>query len=329
MRVAILHEALGPGARPDERDVLEQVSLVEEALRGGGHRAPVIPASRDLESLERSLRGLAPDLAFNLVEGLGGSARLLHLVPALLEELRIPFTGCGAAALLITSDKRLAKRALERAGLPTPAWAATPADALAAERGRWILKPAHEDASVGIDDDAVIECGGRELAARLEQRRAQSAHDLFAEAYVDGREWNLALLAKPQGFEVLPPAEIRFEGFPPGKPRIVGYAAKWDPDSFEWSHTPRSFEVAAEDRALVSRLERLALACASLFELRGYARVDFRVDARGEPWILEVNANPCLSPDAGFLAAARRANLEPSQVVERIARAALLDREAP
>jgi GNAT superfamily N-acetyltransferase len=107
----------------------------------------------------------------------------------------------------------------------------------------------------------------------------------------------------------LPPAEIDFSAFPPAKPRIVGYAAKWETETFESVHTPRRFEFSSGDASLLDRLRALAVDCWRLFGLAGYARVDFRVDAAGQPWILEVNANPCLSPGAGFAAALARAEI--------------------
>jgi D-alanine-D-alanine ligase len=145
----------------------------------------------------------------------------------------------------------------------------------------------------------------------------------FAEVFVEGREFNLSLLASPEGAEVLPVAEIRFDGFPSDKPRIVGYAAKWEPDSFECRHTRRHFPDAAQDAALFAALRDLASLCWRCFGLAGHARVDFRSDAQGRPWVLEVNANPCLAPDAGFLAAAAQAGLAPADVLERILAAAL------
>jgi D-alanine-D-alanine ligase len=105
---------------------------------------------------------------------------------------------------------------------------------------------------------------------------------------------------------VLPVAEIRFEGFPTAKPTIVGYAAKWHPQSFEYRNTVRRFGIEPE---LAARLIGIARDCWQLFGLAGYARVDFRVDAAGTPWVLEVNANPCLSPDAGFAAALAQAGI--------------------
>jgi D-alanine-D-alanine ligase len=117
---------------------------------------------------------------------------------------------------------------------------------------------------------------------------------------------------------VLPPAEIDFSAFAPGKPRIVGYRAKWAEDSDEYRQTPRRFDFPASDRTLLDRLSDLARACWNEFDLRGYARVDFRVDREGRPWILEINANPCLSPDAGFAAALQQAGIEYSAAIARI-----------
>ena len=118
--------------------------------------------------------------------------------------------------------------------------------------------------------------------------------------------------------ELLPPAEIVFDNFSPGMPRILDYRAKWDEQSFACSHTRRSFDFPPADGPLLVRLEQLALACWRIFRLNGYARVDFRIDAAGAPWILEVNANPCLSPDAGFSAALERAGIPFGEAVRRI-----------
>ncbi|MCB1150495.1 D-alanine--D-alanine ligase, partial [bacterium] len=144
----------------------------------------------------------------------------------------------------------------------------------------------------------------------------------FAEAFVEGREFNIALLEGPAGRAVLPPAEILFPDYPEGKPRIVGYAAKWDPGSFEYTHTVRSFPTEDRDGPLLAEVGRLARACWDLYGLRGWARVDFRVDARGRPFILEVNANPCLAPDAGFAAALDRAGTSFADAVAHILAAA-------
>jgi D-alanine-D-alanine ligase len=114
-----------------------------------------------------------------------------------------------------------------------------------------------------------------------------------------------------------------FVNFPPQRPRIVGYAAKWDPASFEYTHTLRRFDFGGGDEELVDGLGELARACWEPLGLGGYARADFRVDPRGTPWILEVNPNPCIVADAGFAAAAERAGLSYPQLVQRILQPAL------
>ncbi len=157
----------------------------------------------------------------------------------------------------------------------------------------------------GLDDGSVV--GGNAVEQVVATRRAQFGGEWFAEAFVPGRELNVGIVAGPAGPRVLPIAEIRFVDFPAGKPAIVGYAAKWQVDSFEYRNTPRAFGV---EREIAERAERLALDCWRLFGLAGYARVDLRVDAAGRPWVLEVNANPCLSPDAGFAAALAAAGID-------------------
>jgi D-alanine-D-alanine ligase len=121
----------------------------------------------------------------------------------------------------------------------------------------------------------------------------------------------------------LPPAEIDFSAFPDGKPRIVGHAAKWNASSFEYNTTERTFKFPASDEQLLRRLSELTLECWRLFGLSGYARVDFRCDANGQPWILEINPNPCLLPDAGFAAALEQAGIGYDSALQRILEDAL------
>jgi D-alanine-D-alanine ligase len=181
-----------------------------------------------------------------------------------------------------------------------------------------ILKPAWEDASVGIDDGAILRVDNREAVEAAMNSTYREWGETFAEHYIEGREFNLSLLSDGDGVEVLPPAEIEFVDYPAEKPHIVGYKAKWDEASFEYGATPRRFYFATTDKSLLRQLRALAVECWHLFGLRGYARVDFRVDDAGRPWVLEVNVNPCLSADAGFMAAANYHGLTAERVVERI-----------
>jgi len=161
-----------------------------------------------------------------------------------------------------------------------------------------------------------------QLALALELRQQTFGGECFAERYIEGREFNLSLLASAGKPEVLPPAEIRFEGYPPNKRKIVDYRAKWDETSFEYIHTSRCFHFAPKDGPLLQKMIGIAKKCWDLFGLRGYARVDFRADEAGKPWVLEINANPCISPDAGFVAAAMQGGLGMGEIVARIISAA-------
>ncbi|MBU0640575.1 MAG: D-alanine--D-alanine ligase [Planctomycetes bacterium] len=326
MHAVVVHDDLPANARADEVDVFAQASEVEAALSTLGYRTSRLPFSLDLGAVRTELNAREPDLVFNLVEAVAGQNRLLHLAPALLDTLRIPYTGTPTEAMFLTTHKLLAKRLLRLQGLPTPDWVETGAgDCSGTLRpGQYVIKPVSEDASVGLEDDAVAEVAEREELEQVMRARVDSLGlEVFAEHYIEGREFNVSVLAGPDGPEVLPIAEIHFLDYAPGRPRLVGYRAKWDMASFEYSHTPRSFEFPARDAGLLDELRRLARASWSLFGVRGYGRVDFRVDAKGHPWILEVNANPCLSPDAGFAAAAGQAGLNGVDVVRRIVSDAL------
>jgi len=325
MKAVILTGAPGPDAgRADEADTRVQAELVRGVLEVDGWSVAGRELAEDPAPAEAALRAMAPDLVFNLVEAVGGRGDLVHLAPELLDRLGLPHTGCPARAMRLTSDKLAAKRELAAAGLPTPKTfdATTPAT-----DGSWIVKSVWEHASLGMDGESVVPADA--VAEALETRRRRLGGAWFAERFVEGREFNLALLEDAGTAMVLPPAEIDFSAFPPGMARIVDYAAKWDEASFEYRNTPRRFDFAGADRALLGRLRSLSLECWRLFGLRGYARVDFRVDGLGEPWILEVNANPCLSADAGFMAAAARAGLGHAAVIRRIVRAPLRRPAAP
>ena len=319
MRVLILHQAIADGAAPDEQDVLRQADAVGQALVRLGHRVDSVACTLDLASLDAALSDRKPDLVFSLVESVAGFGRLIHLPPSLLDARRLPYTGCPADAIFLTSHKLLAKARLREAHLPTPPWVDAGPFCVSHVARTWLVKSVWEHASQGMDDSCLVrEATPATIAARLPAFAARMGGDCFAEAYIDGREFNLGLLAGPDGPEALPPSELVFRDFPPDKPRIVGYEAKWNTDSFEYRNTVRQFADDPADAALLNEMRRLARQCWTVFGLSGYARVDFRVDAENRPWILEVNANPCISPDSGFAAMLAQAGIPYDQAIARI-----------
>jgi D-alanine-D-alanine ligase len=336
MKITILHNAVADSDSAAERDVLVQVATVEQALRSLGHVTRRFPCTLNLELIEEALHVDRPDLVFNLVESLAGSDRLGHLAAVLLEDLDLPYTGTRAAGLHLTNNKPRAKERLRAAGMPTPDWATVARDFAHGSPPQsgglqppYIIKAVWEHASLGLDDHAVVTEGdGSTVCDQIASRSRQLGQTCFAERFIDGREFNLSLIAGSDGPRVLPPAEIDFSAFPADKPRIVGYAAKWDEQAFEFASTPRKFAFPDADAPLLDWLRALAVDCWKLFDLAGYARVDFRVDAAGQPWILEINANPCLSPDAGFAAALAQSNVPLERAVAWIVEEALRPRES-
>ncbi|MBM3547674.1 MAG: D-alanine--D-alanine ligase [Alphaproteobacteria bacterium] len=316
--VAIVHGRVAPDAPPDEQDTLLQVTEVSAQLAALGWKPVPIPVDLNLQRLSDRLKRLKPAFAFNLVESLDGKGALIGVVPQLLDAMGIAYTGCSADAIVATASKLSAKRAMDVAGIDTAAWI-EPEDLAAGQipDGRFIVKSVWEHASIGLDASSIGE--GAALREIQAEREARFGGGWFAEAFIDGREFNLALIGSAGAPRLLPPAEIEFVGFAPDQPRLVDYAAKWDPESHAYNNTPRRYDFDGDD-VLLARLEAMARHCWRLFRLSGCARVDFRVDGRGRPWVLEVNANPCLASDAGLVAAARRVGLDQADIVREIVR---------
>ncbi len=278
-----------------------------------GFLTDIIAVGLDAGEIE-DLKGRNPSLVFNLVDAVKGDGRLAPEVPAMLDAAGLPYTGANANAWRGTLSKLATKEKLAEKGLPTPPWSS---DGQGFDPGApVIVKPIWEHGSLGLDDGSVVTAAEATGVIAERETRLQTAH--FAEAYVEGREFNLALLQHRRGPHVLPMAEILFEHWGEGRPRIVGYDAKWSPESAAYTGTPRRFGLERNEPDLAARLKELAFACWRLFGLSGYARVDFRVDGDGRPWILEVNVNPCLTPDAGLAAAALEAGLSYPRLIGEI-----------
>ena len=316
--VLIMHNSVTHESTADARDILEQVDSVQTALQSRSYETATLAIDLRLDAVKSRLREKSPDVVFNLVEAIDDCGQLVPIATGLLDHLQIPYTGSSTEGLLITGNKILAKQWLRANGLATADWwdgvSAVPAYP---GPGRWITKPVSEDASIGMDDESVIG-DFRDVPQQVAAREATRKYRWFAERFVEGREINVALLDGPNGPTVLPIPEIEFVDYPESKPRIVGYAAKWHEDSFECRNTVRRFVDPVREAELCAKLGRAALDCWHIFQLRGYARVDFRVDADGTPWVLEVNANPCISPDAGFAAALEETGIPYAEGIERI-----------
>jgi D-alanine-D-alanine ligase len=322
MKVLVLHSDVAPDAPPDELDTLDSANSVSKALESLGHQAPQARFKPDMAFLQGLLDSHKPDVVFNVVESVFGAGIYSSLAPAMLDRLNVPYTGATAAHFAATTDKPFAKNVLRTGGVVTPDWAAGPDWRGLDPDRKYIVKAADEDSSVGIDDDSVVM--GDKVRAREEYCRRKFGGRWFAEAYLDGREFNIAVMAGPDGPFVFPLAEMRFnDEWPDGKPKLVSFAAKWEEDTFDYGASQRRFGCETEEPALGRALVETTKKVWHLFALKGYARVDFRVDAHGRPWVLEINPNCCISEDAGFAAAAEQAGIPYNELIGRVAMAAL------
>lgn len=316
MNILIIHNPVADQATLDDADVLVQVQAVQEALRILDHECTILPWPEDMRQARESLQAGTWDIVFNLVESIRGSAKTAHLAPAMFEELGMAHTGGSSWSLLYSTNKLLAKAVLAQHGLSTPAWLDMQEQGNAQTPGRFIVKSVWEHASLGLDEDNVVHASNRtELLAEMKVRQERLGGECFAEEYVPGREFNLAVIEREGLPWILAPAEIQFTGYTEDKHRVVGFRAKWQEQSFEYRNTNRRLEFPEADLPLLRRLTEAAKQCWLAFALSGYARFDLRVDAKGRLWIIDVNANPCLSPDAGFQASCAASGLTFPEVV--------------
>ena len=318
--VAIVYnEPVGPEGSYSEasRDILDQVEAVEGSFVRLGVPSIRIPFTRDVSSFTGKISKHGIQYAFNLCESVDEDPRLIGHPAAVMDILGISYTGSPALALAITTDKLLTKRLLKAQGIPTPTFEAYDGASLPNLNGLTfpvIVKPRYEDASIGIDQESVV------TDERQLREKVPEFHDRFGplilEEYISGREFNVSLFGYPLP-QVMPIAEISFDGYPRELYPIVGYREKWDKDSFEYHHIARVFPGKLPE-TLERKIRRISRDCLYHFMVRDYGRVDFRISQSGIAYVLEINANPCISPDAGFPAALAQADIDYDQFVGQL-----------
>ncbi len=331
MKILIVYnEPTLPGEHSDaasEAGVLESVQAISTSLAAHGHRALTLGLGPSItEAIEAVLAMEQVDAVVNLFEGLGGVGRGEAEITGLIELCGHAITGSPADCLALVRDKARAKWLLAGAGIPTPEFVLVPGDAQPDQplleavlaRGPAIVKPAHEDASLGISLASVVTnpAALRTQIALIHGRYGAA----LVERFIPGREFNVSVLAllEPQ---VLPLAEIEFGAAFPLDRRIVTYDAKWAGESEQCLQTPVRCPADVEAE-LAAELRRMALAAYRATGCRDYARVDMRVDVAGKVFVLEVNGNPDLSLTAGFSRALEAAGIEYDAFIDRLVRTA-------
>lgn len=333
MNVAVCFNRVPPklykgeaGDRISEEGAEAEAKAVRKALRELGHTPTLVPVGSDVGKLADDLRKAAPQVVFNLCEGFWGDSRKEMHVAALFDLLGYAYTGAAPLCLGLTQDKARTKDLLMRHSLPTPKY-------ILVKMGEHypktrdlayplIVKPRFEDASLGITGDSIVS-SERDLKKRVEYIHATYRQGALVEEFIEGRELNASVLGSAP-FEVLPLSEIRFN--PGMKHAIVSYDGKWLEDSQEYAHTEPvcPAPLKAKEELLV---RDVSLRACKILETRDYARVDIRL-RDGIPYILEVNANPDISPGAGIARSARAGGMTYSKFIDRILNMAVKRQEA-
>jgi D-alanine-D-alanine ligase len=261
-------------------------------------------------------------VVFNLFEGFGGVGQGEAEITGLVELLGVPVTGSPAECLALVRDKARTKWLLAGAGLPTPEFLLlAPHDPLSIDRlgkmlsaGPLIVKPAHEDASLGIGPESVV----TELDALERQIRTVRGRygPVLVERFIVGREFNAAIVALGEP-KLLPLAEIEFSGGGAHGWQIVTYEAKWDVGGAADQNTPARCPAQLAP-ATLERISQIALAAFRVTGCRDYARVDLRMDDQGQVYVLEVNGNPDIGPSAGFVRGLQAAGIAYEEFVARL-----------
>ena len=313
MRIAILHNRdhqlleEDPG-REAREDVVRVAAALQLALSGGRREVALVPVDSDVLGIGRALESERADVVVNLCESLAADARGEMVVPALLDLMGLAYTGSSALSLGLSLHKNKAKELLRARGVPTPDFCVVDsvADVVSVNLPfPLIVKPSREDASMGIDFDSVVHDRASlgKAVARVVRTFRQPA---LVERFIDGREIYVPLLGnRPR--QALPLTEITFGAAFEGKPRVLSYTAKWDAASPECIDSPS--KPVTLSASLERRCVEIALAAFDALECRDYGRVDLRLDAAGQPFVIDINPNCDLHPQSGFARAASSAGI--------------------
>lgn len=322
--LVVLHASLVPpetleGHSDKEIDEWRTEYDVTSTLRACGHDVRCLGVLDSLTELRSAIADWKPDVVFNLLEEFDGIVTYDQHVVAFLELMRQPYTGCNPRGLLLSRDKPLCKQLLAYHRIPTPQFAVfrrgTRVRVPAKLRFPLFVKSTVEDASLGIAQASVVEDAAR-LRERIAFVHEQVGSDALVEEYIAGRELYVGVMGNER-LTRLPVWEMVFGSMPESLAAIATRKVKWDKRyQSRYGITTR----AAEDLppAVLARLDRLSRRIYRTLGMSGYARMDFRVTAAGDVYVLEANANPNLEAAEDFAESARAQGIAYPELLERL-----------
>jgi D-alanine-D-alanine ligase len=328
-RVLVVHNRDFESAQADpenvsREDIRETAGAVVDVLARAGFGVDAYAVDDDVLGAAADIAGFEPDAVFNLCESMGSDNSFEPLLPLLLERAGIAYTGSPPLTLGLALNKHKAKDVLRGSAVPTPpAVTLVSPDVSRVELPfPLIVKPAREDASVGISSESVVHDRAA-LERQVTVVLARYRQPALVERYIEGREIYVSMLAGPDGEpETLPLSEIDFSAMPTDRPRIVSFEGKWIESSPEF-HGTKPVPCGELPAGVGARIAEVAQAAFAAMELRDYGRLDLRLAADGTPYVIDVNPNCDLSETAGFARAGRAAGLGYDDLIRRIAELAL------
>ena len=268
------------------------------------------------------LKDTKPDIVFNVAEGFFGVSREAQ-IPAMLDMLNIPYTGSDPSTLAICLDKARTKEILSFHHIPTPKFLVIDQVGDLKEFALQfpiIVKPNAEGSSKGIFTSSFVK-NFADLEIEVERVLNEYDQSALLEEFLPGREFTVAMLGNGRETEVLPIVEINYSEFPEDFIPIYSYEAKWILDTKE-----NPLDVFSCPAKLSLELERkiknVCLATYKVLRCKDWSRIDIRLDASGEPNIIEINPLPGILPDpkdnSCYPKAARTAGMDYTTLLNKV-----------
>lgn len=316
MKITILADRYADGSADPS------VAQVAAALREGRHKVSLLLVPDDIKAVTSGLARRKPDLVFHMIHDFGGESGLIATA-AIIDAMKIPYTGGGPGELYIRGNKTLAKKILAYEKLKCPDFAVFARDASFETGGKLrmplIVKPHERDGSIGIKGNALVH-SVTEMMERVVSIHREVDDSALVEEYIEGREFFVGVLGNRERV-AFPPVEMDFSGLPDGAPRVLGYEAKWEKDSPEFKGTKAVIPDLPPETA--ARLKEAAVAACRALLVRDYARVDMRLTDTGDVYIIEVNANCDLGQTSEFAFGALAGGVGYTELINRIAELAM------
>ena len=317
MKITVLHskDALEPPVDP----LLDQL---DAALAANGHTTRRLAVDDSVDPLISELTNPQPDLVFNLAESFRGKSALESNVAALLNLLDLHYTGSSPAGLILAGDKTLTKKVLAFHGIQSAKFATMyrgQSDWVGDINFPLLVKPPQEDASLGITQKSVVK-DVKELLDVISATQQEYQSPVLVEEFIEGREFYVGVIGNSK-VEALPLIELDFSKFPEGLPKIASWEAKWGDDGdekgAEFEGTQSVFPTDMPEE-LTKRIQQVAVDSFQALRLRDYARIDLRVTADEEIYVIEANPNCYLEQNSEFARAALKDGLEYPALIARI-----------